>query len=438
MKYPRVLVVVMGRINAADNFNNGLLLRNLFARWPKENLAQIYSGGDNGDAGYFGHYYKLGPRDRRLGWLFYKLKSEALKESAEEMPILTGNRASISRVATLRVFGNRMLMDTGLYELIFRPRLSRAMTEWVEYFRPDFIFAQGYNLAFTWLPLMLAKRFRLPIVYYPTDDWSENCYRPELGSKGILARLARRTVIVSARQLVDRATVCLAFNPFMQEEYRKRYDKEFTVLMHGDDVSRFETMVPCRQVSSEVFWIVSTGSFDRHRLPLLFDLDEACGILSSKGFNIRATVFPVQFSQVAELGNKFRFIQFQPCPSHDALVSVLRAADVLFLPERFDETASLIRSSVSSKAHLFMFSGRPIVVYSDPMTGIVRYAREDGWAAVVDRRDPLLLAQTFEVLITREDERQRLLACAQRTAMKNHHLPTIQTTFYDLLCSVLP
>lgn len=35
-KYPRVLVATLGRINAVDSFNNGLLLRNLFGGWPRE------------------------------------------------------------------------------------------------------------------------------------------------------------------------------------------------------------------------------------------------------------------------------------------------------------------------------------------------------------------------------------------------------------------
>lgn len=434
MKYPRVLVVVLGRINAEDTFNNSLLLRNLLGGWPRENLAQICSGGDNGDEGFFGRYYQLGPQDRWLGRLFYRLKAEAPQGTTETVGAAGSHNTILPVAASLRALGKRLLMDTGLYELIFRPRLSREMLAWVEDFRPDIIFAQGYNLAFTWLPLMLARRFKLPIVYYPTDDWPNNRYRPDMSRSLIVSRLARHAVNTSSRELVNKSTVLLAFNRFMREEYRNRYGKEFTVLMHGDDFTRFEAIPPRRLAASDECWIVCTGDFDRHRRPLLEDLDQACELLSVKGLNVRATVFPVDISScISAFPHGLRHVDFEQCPSHIGLASVLQGADIVFLPERFDETVSFIQLSVSSKAHLFMFSSRPIVVYSDPATGIVRYAREDGWAAVVDHRDPHLLADTFEKLITDENERQRLIVGARRVAMRNHHLPTIQASFYDLL-----
>jgi hypothetical protein len=55
MKYPRVLVLAMSRINAADADSNGLLLPNLFGSWRRKNLGQIYGSADNADEGLFGH-----------------------------------------------------------------------------------------------------------------------------------------------------------------------------------------------------------------------------------------------------------------------------------------------------------------------------------------------------------------------------------------------
>jgi glycosyltransferase involved in cell wall biosynthesis len=84
-----------------------------------------------------------------------------------------------------------------------------------------------------------------------------------------------------------------------------------------------------------------------------------------------------------------------------------------------------------------MFSGRPIVVYSDPKTGIARYGKEEGWAAVVDRQDPQLLAEAFEELLGNEKERERLIANARQTAMQNHNLPTLQNSFHEALLSAV-
>lgn len=114
-------------------------------------------------------------------------------------------------------------------------------------------------------------------------------------------------------------------------------------------------------------------------------------------------------------------------------MAVLKGADILFLPERFDETAQGIALSVSSKAHLFMFSEKPIVVYSSPVTGIARYAKEGGWAEVVDSRNVSRLTGALEKLITDEAEQKRLMTQARSTAIKNHELTTIQSTFLRLL-----
>lgn len=434
--YPRVLIVAMGRINAADTSNNGLLLRNMFGSWPKGCTAQIYSGGDNGDDGFFGRFYRIGKEDRRFGWLYYLLKAEVLQAFSNGSSMPQPNGTMMSRGSSwVRSYGKRFLLDTGLYEIIFKVGLSRKLRAWVNEFKPDLVFAQGYSLAFTQLPLLLAGNYRVPILYYPTDDWANERYHPKRSPAQMLSFWARRAVLSESRRLVDCATIRLAFNPYMRDEFRARYDKEFSVLMHGDVPERFNRASPIRAVADARPLIVCTGEFDKYRWSLLEDVDVACETLAQHGFNPCVVAYPVNLNpHMAERGGTFRHVRFAPCPGHEELVSVLIGADILFLPERFGPEIWDIKCSVSSKAHIFMFSERPIVVYSDSATGIARYAREEGWAAVVEHRDPLLLAGVLERLITDETERQRLIAGCQRTSMKYHDLTSIQSTFYDLVC----
>jgi glycosyltransferase involved in cell wall biosynthesis len=427
MGYPRVLVVSIGRINASDTANNGLLLRNLFASWPRENVAQIYSSGDNGDDGFFGHYYELRAKDRRMGSLFFRLRSGSQNESSTEH----APPEIMHTLLSLKSFAKQLLIDSGFYEFIFRPCLSKEMIEWVKNFQPDIIFAQGYNLAFTWLPVMLAKYFHLPIAYYPTDDWPNDLYRNTQVRPRFINKWVRRLVETSSCQLVTSSAVRIAFNPYMQKAYAERYGVDFSLLMHGDDFERFSAIEPQRLATTGTYSIVCTGVFDHHRLPLLHDLEQACKKLINRGLKVHAMVFPVNFP-LSDAGT-FKHLHFAPCPSHNGLASILCSADILFLPERFDETANDIRLCISSKAHLFMFSGRPTVVYSDPVTGIARYARQEGWAEVVDRRDPELLAATIEGLINDAAARQRLSEKAFLVAHKNHDLNVIQSKFHRLM-----
>ena len=124
--YPRVLIVAMGRINAADTSNDGLLLRNFFGNWPRENLAQIYSSGDTGDAGFFGSYFKLGPKDRRFGRLFYRLKIYAL--AAENIKDKAFDSTTSNRRKSVATWVKKLFVDAGLYE--FPPASSQCCTRY--------------------------------------------------------------------------------------------------------------------------------------------------------------------------------------------------------------------------------------------------------------------------------------------------------------------
>jgi hypothetical protein len=90
---------------------------------------------------------------------------------------------------------------------------------------------------------------------------------------------------------------------------------------------------------------------------------------------------------------------------------------------------------ISSYVFPRKFSARPIVVYSDPLTGIVHYARQGEWAAVVDRRGPSWLAETFIQLLNDRALQERLISNANKIAMQNHDLAAIQSRFFGLVTS---
>lgn len=438
MEYPRTLVITIGKINHKDNSNNGLLLRNLFGNWPKESLAQIFSSGDNGDEGFFSDYYKLGPKDRIFGRLFYRMKNFELANGTKTHITKDSPKRKLIITSKLKNTIKKVLIDTGLFELIFRPILSKKMLTWVSEFQPDVIFAQGYNLTFTFLPLLMNEKLKLPIIYYPTDDWPADLYLKQDSKVPLITPWVRRVVLSASKKIVDLSSVRIAFNRFMKEEYQIRYKKDFTILMHGDLIERFDSLIPTRKVDSNEIWIVSTGVFDKHRYPLLYDLDSACTLLLEKGYKIRSTIFPVnELNEISPKENHFKVLIFEPCPTHDDLASILKGADILILIERFDSTSDDIKLCISSKAHLFMFSKRPIIVYSSQKTGISRYANEDDWAIVEGYKDAIALSDDIEKLILNKTYNSLLIEKAGAVARKNHDLLLIQKKFKELVCSEL-
>ena len=103
--FPRVLIIYHSCINKADQ--HGVSIRGWFGDWPKENLAQIYSGGEFGDEKFCGYNFKLGPKERRLGRFFYKLKESSIGQSSYTIS-LDENFSKLSKLSKRSLFKNKI------------------------------------------------------------------------------------------------------------------------------------------------------------------------------------------------------------------------------------------------------------------------------------------------------------------------------------------
>lgn len=416
--YPRVLLLTLPRLNRADANSTSLLFRSLLGDWPRERLFQVHSSPGNGDPGFCSEFYELGARERRFGGLF---------SYAKEM-------VSRSRCQTTGYGEARdLLVGSGAYELVFSPRMSRALRDWIVRVRPEALLTAGYSLSFAELAVQIAKEFRIPVVYYTPDDWADEWYRGAPGRRSVLSRVVQGCVRRKAAELVSVSAVRIAFNRYMQEEYHARYGVTFSVLMHGDDRARFERAEPVRLVGPSELSVVCVGAFDRARSALLDDVDGACRMLRAQGLKVRVSILPARRVR-EEVVRSYEHIRFESCPTHENLPCLLKGADVLLLLECFEETrARGIRTSVSSKAHLFMYSGRPIVVYSSEITGVCRYAREQGWALCVGQRSPEALAGALGKVLREEGPRARIVENARRVAERNHDQAANRRAFLRLV-----
>jgi glycosyltransferase involved in cell wall biosynthesis len=75
-----------------------------------------------------------------------------------------------------------------------------------------------------------------------------------------------------------------------------------------------------------------------------------------------------------------------------AMPQIQTSADVLILPLAFASKApDIINTATPGKLGSYLGSGRPILVYAPPEAYLCRYARENGFAEVVDTEDPKAL-----------------------------------------------
>lgn len=411
-RYPRVLMVLMTKVKAEDSVN--LLIRNEFGGWPKASLAQVHSGETPGRGDFCGRYYRLGSDDRVFGRLFERCRAYVsgavqmtpVGTSADEQ---TAGRLKRWTTPLKRRLGD-LLIRSGFWEIIFRVRPSKALMNFVRDFDADLIYCQGYSLGFATLPLLISRRFGLPICFQTTDDWARATYR-----RSAVSWLLRRR----ARNLIRRATMRLALGDKMRLEYERRYGVPFHVTYHFDDPNRF---VLDARPAKGLFRVVYTGSLGLRRYEAIQDLLSAIREVPQLAGRFAVDVhcsglpkdMPEDLLQCPE-------VSFHTLPNHEQLPGVLAEATVLLLPESFNEARQSIEFSISTKAHLYMMSGRPILVYGPRHSGTVDYAIRDGWGSVVTERDPEKLKAAVLGILS-GDATIRTQQRAEASIRRNHEM----------------
>ncbi len=389
-QYPRVLIVLMSKVKADDPCN--LLIRMQFGEWPKERLAQIHSNSNpKGNGEFCGHYYQINRYDRYFGKIFQRIRGKLINMSEmnkiESININLSKNIKYNFVVKFKKIFADIVINSGLWELIFTVRISKDMMRFINEFRPNLIYCQGYSLGFTRLPIIINKKYKIPICFQTTDDWPTYTY-----NSFIMRMLIRKT----AKKLIYHSTIRMAFGEKMQQLYQRRYGMDFLLTYHLDEHSRFQKNENNR---SEQLWIndeisiIYTGSLGHHRFEGIHDLIKVIKSLNKENLiNIKINIYctgipkniPIEIISSLE-------VKFHNLPSHNDLPCVLNSASILFLTESFSVRPEEIEYAISSKAHLYMMSSKPIIVYGPAYSGSVDYAIKGGWAQVVTKRDENLL-----------------------------------------------
>lgn len=117
--------------------------------------------------------------------------------------------------------------------------------------------------------------------------------------------------------------------------------------------------------------------------------------------------------------------------SQSELLRVLASADVLFLPYSFLPRARKdVETAFPSKIADYLASGTPILVFGPKYSSLVRYAREQGFAEVVDEFSQTVLASTIKKMTLSRVDRQRLAARARIVLCTNHDIERQRRQFY--------
>lgn len=424
-EYPRVLFITPVKVKSEDAYS--LLIRMQFSEWPKDRLAQIYSVADQGGVGEFcGHYYQLQKNDRLFGSLFHRMHGSVhdivSMNKVDQYKITNKENVLNRKIKTVKKNVFDWLVSTGLQEVIFKVRISKSMEDFISEFKPEMIFCHGSILSYATLPVMIHKKYGTPICVQFVDDWAYGRYRNTPA-----CWLLRK----SAKELAIYSCIRLAFGEKMKNEFDKRYGVSFDVTYHLDNPDRFKTGI---ENSKHRFKLVYTGSLGLRRYEAIQDVLAAVRQLPELKDKVEILVYspgipkemPAELLQSPE-------VKFHPLPAHDHLPIVLAEATALLMPESFKQGRHLIEYSISTKAHLYMMSRRPVLVYGPSYSGTVDYAIRDGWGLVVSERNKLKLQDAIKEIFTGSERINEMQLRADACIKSNHDIDTGLESFNKYL-----
>lgn len=238
-------------------------------------------------------------------------------------------------------------------------------------------------------------------------------------------------------ELASLSAVRFANLPAMAAEYLLRYGVEFDTLMMCDSLNRFAEAKATRIAPDDVLSLVYVGSLGHERWRSLADVAGAAGLLTRDGWRAQLDIFTPYVEPDAEPALRSQpNVRVHPSVPDGQVPAILKGADILVLAEGFsDQALRDVRLSLSSKAHIYMASQRPTLVYGRAGGGVVEYARDSGWGKVVDVPSVHAVASAIRDLAGDAELRARLLERAMRTFSANHDATVVRERLRNALAS---
>jgi colanic acid biosynthesis glycosyl transferase WcaI len=317
--------------------------------------------------------------------------------------------------------------------------MSSAWSAW-RAGRPDVMIVETWPIFAMLFPLLLAKWWGLPLLYYVQDVYPEAAERIGLiSSTGLMPHLCRALdawiCLCSTKTLViSEATRDLL------AATRRVPPERFTVIPNWVDAAAF---VPKpidnswrreQGIPSETFVAIFGGTLGNvSGVEILVEVAEQLRhrrdvLIICVGEGIRKQQM-VDRSRLLGLEN-IRFLPFQP---RDRVPEVQGAANATLLTMQPNASDA----SVPSKLVSYMAAGRPVICAAPPTTAVAQIVVESAAGVVTESGDAAALAQAIEYLASRPAEAERMGRNARAYFERHMTLDRAYAQFSALLHEVV-
>lgn len=438
MNFPRVLIIGQ----TFDNYTgDGITNTNLFLKWPYENIALI-SGRKNENWSICGLQYLLGHDETAKLWPFSLLqdsipstiirkeKNSILEsEDSYRNTITKSQKLTIRQI--LRNFIKEILNYAGIFLFFSKIELSDNMSKFIEDFEPEIIYSQFESLESICLVRKIHEKYKIPVAVHIMDDWPVT-----INKTGLLGSYWNLRTNKAFRNLINKSAVHMSISDAMSIEYERRYGKSWIAFHNPIDkifMNMDETEASaCAYNSNRILYLGRVGQANEESI---FFIIQTIIDLNLQNKNIEFIIYTRDYmiDKLTKLSYN-KCIKILPDVPHKIVPSILRPAGALILPLDFSKSSQkFARYSMPTKATEYMASGVPVLVFAPSENAVTKYARDKDWGYVVDKMDKNLLQKAIVELLNNQELRNRIIANAKSSVVKNHDAENVREKFREAL-----
>ena len=252
---------------------------------------------------------------------------------------------------------------------------------------------------------LLHKKNNVPYSIFLFDIYKGNYY-PFPG--GILSKIYEKRILENAEKII-------VTNQGTKDFYINRYNKELgekIVIIHNSVFP--EPYSHTEYNPTPPYKIVFTGRIYWPQARSIKNLIKAIDGMSDVELEIYC---PNPKDYLKKIGID---IETKVVP-HKEIPNVLKQADILFLPLSWNtKSPQIIDTATPGKLTDYLISSRPMLIHAPSSTALVKYAKQEKFAYIVDQENIDDIRKTIKEILINKEKTQNIINNAKKTFSLNH------------------
>jgi len=410
----------------------GITVKSLFADWPAENLAQVYTEHLPFNENEFAFSYRLSIMNLGLpSWLKHWI---AGRQKSQQNEPLTNKKTAMRTTNNRFSITPEMRGDINTLLHLAPYNIPDELRVLCSTFKPDLVYSFLSNIPIMKWALHLAKLCGVMLVPHFVDDWPGTNYRRSLLKLLFVpwqTRLLRKALKISPIRL----SICDA----MSLEYERRYDPPFYAFMHCVEPDNYVACDAYKGKNKKIRLVYIGGLHLNRWRPLLEIAEELSIIIDSEEIDAEIMIYAPKndLQKYQALLGRSPVITFGGTIPKGVTATACKEADILIHVESFDRNnQDYTLYSISTKIPEYMMSGRPIFAYGPQDVASIRYISETSCGIVVGERQRELLNRRLRQILASKELRMILGNQGRKVALEKHCAQTQRKRFRELLTQV--